>query len=131
MSPAGKTGFDDAGRPVPVEDFQHAEEEAARADRDSAISYYRDKLQEIFPFFCDALLSGNPTAEQAGRRAYFLALVIRQPPFETQTELATHLGLSKGAISQQLNSFLRENPILAGLWRDSTVEELNLSSLVE
>jgi hypothetical protein len=113
----GETGFafDDSGQRVPVVEFDFAalEDEAERNDRERVERYNREKLGDFVRFACDAILSGNPSAEVAGRRAYFFAFLLKQPPFVTQAELSKHLGLSKGAISQQLNSFLLENPLLA------------------
>lgn len=107
--------FDDDGNPVPFVEFDFAalEADAARRDRADAVEYQRDKLTELIRFMCVALLEGNPSAEVAGRRAYFIALLLRQSPFGSQAELARHLGLSAAAICQQLNAFKAQNPLLS------------------
>jgi hypothetical protein len=119
LNAPGKIGFDDDGQPVGVTEFNYDEVEADARDRDATLLYYREKLAEFVRFTCDALLSGNPSAEIAGRRAYFFALALKQPPFASQNELAAHLGLSKGAISQQLNAFVGQNPLLSQSKRES------------
>jgi hypothetical protein len=113
----GKIGFDDDGHPVGVTEFNFdaLEADAQRRDYEDAIRYQRDKLAEFVRFTCDALLAGNPSAEIAGRRAYFFALLLKQPPFASQSELARHLGLTEGRISQQLKAFKRENPLFLAL----------------
>ena len=115
MNAENKTGFDDDGKPVHVTDFDFAALEAERRDHVADVQYYRDKLSEFLRFTCDALLAGNPSAEIAGRRAYFFALLLKQPPFPTQAELARHLGLSGAAVCQQLNAFKAENPLFSAL----------------
>lgn len=121
MNPNDKIGFDDDGRPVAVTEFDFAplEADAQRRDYEEAIQYQRDKLAEFVRFTCDALLAGNPSAEVVGRRAYFFALLLKQSPFESQAELARHLGLSEGRISQQIKAFLRENPLFLASNRNS------------
>ena len=115
MNAENKIGFDDDGRPVHVTDFDFAALEAERRDHKNDVHYYRDKLVEFVRFTCDALLAGNPSAEIAGRRAYFFALLLKQPPFSSQAELARHLGLSGAAVCQQLNAFKAETPLFAAL----------------
>ena len=112
---ADGVAFVEEGERVPfVEfDFGAVEAEVDRRDREGVAAYHRDKLTELVRFTCYALLSGNPSAELAGRRAYFFALALRQPPFESQHELAEHLDLDKGTISKQFNFFLSQNPLLA------------------
>jgi hypothetical protein len=127
----GKIGFDDDGKPVGVTEFDFAALDAkgelaeareriaeleaqlnvAKRDRVAGVAYYRDKLPEFVRFTCDALLAGNPSAETAGRRAYFFALLLKQSSFSSQAELARHLDLSEGRISQELKAFKRENPL--------------------
>ena len=118
MNAENKIGFDDDGRPVHVTDFDFAALEAERRDHENDAHYYRDKLVEFVRFTCDALLAGNPSAEIAGRRAYFFALVLKQPPFSSQAELARHLGLTEGRISQQLKEFQRGNPLFLAANRE-------------
>jgi hypothetical protein len=116
-----KIGFDDDGKPVGVTDFDFAEVEAERRDNAAAIENYRDKLTEFVRFTCDALLSGNPTAEQAGRRAFFFAqLGLENPPFKSQAKLAKHLGITGAAVSQQLNAFRAAFPLISRISRKRT-----------
>lgn len=120
MHPDAKIYFDDANHPVPaVEfDFDALEADATRRDYENTIRYQRDKLAEFVRFTCDALLAGNPSAEIAGRRAYYFALLLKQPPFSSQAELARHLDLTEGRISQQLKEFQRENPLFLAANRE-------------
>jgi hypothetical protein len=108
-------------------DFDFDAVEVKQADQEQDAAYYREKLNEFARFTCDVLLSGNPSAEVVRRRAYFYALAFKQPPFHSQKELAAHLGISKGAVSQQLNSFLSRNPLLAGNLRVDDRAGLNRS----
>jgi len=116
--------FDDSGQRVPFVEFDFGAVEAKidRLDREAVAAYHRDKLTEFVRFTCDALLSGNPSAKVAGRRAYFFALALKQPPFESQHELAEHLDLDKGTISKQFNFFLSQNPLLARECRRDDLE---------
>jgi len=139
LNPAAKIFFDDANHPVPAVGFDFdavdlkAELEAAREriaelearldverrDHKADTGHYRDKLAEFARFTCGALIGGKPSAEIAGRRVYFFALLLKQSPFSSQAELARHLGLTPGAVCQQLNAFKANNPLFLASNRES------------
>jgi hypothetical protein len=116
LSPPGFAYEDGRVVGIQVPDIAALEAEAERRDLEAVAAHYRDKLAEFARFTCDVLLSGNPSAEVIRRRAYFYALAMKQPPFSTQTELAAHLGVSRQAISKQVDTFLKENPLMARAW---------------
>jgi hypothetical protein len=118
----GESGFafeNEARVGVTEFNFADLDKEADARDRDATLFYYREKLSDFVRFTCAALLSGNPTAAIAGRRAFYFAFALKQPPFETQAQLAKHLGVTPGRVSQELNAFLGQNPLLSQSKRES------------
>ncbi len=130
MNPGGKIGYDENGQPVGVTEFEFAEEESARVDREAALEYERDKHQEVIRFIFEVLLCDTPKAGQVGKRAYFLASILKQSPFEKQSDLAAHLKITPGAVSHGFNNLCEQYPILARVRRDSPMEEVNFPALV-
>jgi hypothetical protein len=131
VSDAHKIGFDDNVRPVPSVEFDFDAIEARERDAEirnlkADVEFFKDRLADVIRCVRDSILLGNPTPKQAGRRAYYFAqLVSEVGPFESQAQLAKHLGVTPGRISQELNSFLDENPLIKRLSRLRAGKRLN------
>lgn len=90
------------------------EQEARIGDLEADLLHYKEKSIEIVRVIFNTILSGLPAEAEAGRRAYFFAqLVFEKPPFDSQAQLAKHLGVSGAAVSQQLNDFRADFPLIS------------------
>ena len=120
MNDAHKIGLEH-GNPVPVTDFAWDEidvhEQEARIRNLAADkTHFKIRLEQVIQSVRDCILAGNPSPERAGRRAYYFAqLVSKVPPFQSQAKLAKHLGITPGRVSQELNAFLGENPLIRSI----------------
>jgi hypothetical protein len=113
---SGDFAFENGQRvPVVQPDFAELDHASEIEQLRNASDYQREKLGEVLRFIFAVLLDDLPSAAQVGRRAYLLAWILNQTPFETQSELADHLQISHGRLSQELNKILSENPMLTGI----------------
>jgi len=132
LNAPGKIGFDDDGQPVGVTEFDFdaveadkdaiiLEQDARIADLEADVRNYKEKACELVRVIFGTILSGLPAEAEAGRRSYFFAqLVFEKPPFDSQAQLAKHLGISGAAVSQQLNDFREDFPLISQISRPHT-----------
>ena len=100
-------GFDEAGRPIAVTEPEVYDEHA-----DSASS--RDDLQTAIGNLFE-ILANSGTPFQIGQIVVVLAFLAGRTPYETKAELARHLKVSPGRVSQILAVIPSEFKALANL----------------
>jgi hypothetical protein len=98
LTPDTNTGFDDAGCPVRVVDFDYA-----AVDREEAAQASPGRMADAIRVL-DFLLREGGSPERAGRIAYILAYLVQSPSApRTIRELAVHLHVSPTRTHQHLN----------------------------
>jgi hypothetical protein len=88
-------GFDDVGRPVPVEHPAVYDVEIEGDERDQA----RDELLEKLCSFVD-WIAGDGNVKKAGRRAVLAQHLAGRGGCRTDSELASRLNITPGRLSQ-------------------------------
>jgi hypothetical protein len=137
LSADDKIRFGDKSSPVRVTDFDFSaadkaaelaearerieelelELRASRRDYQADREHYKEKPDKVLSFFLSALLgdmsSGKlPPVEVVGLRALLILHQLNQLPSVKQTDIAEHVELTDGRVSQLIKKLLRENPLL-------------------
>lgn len=103
MNTNGQTFFDDASRPVAVEEIDFAAMDARLAG-EGQDDGKRERVaqQEAAIRILQVVCDGGATAEEAGRRAILLLQTLR--PVKSQRAIARQLNMTPGRVSQLLNA---------------------------